>query len=89
MWDWDEDKRQANLAKHGVDFADIDRFDWPLASEWIDVRFDYGEVRKVAVGTIDARLFVAVFTERGAFRRVISLRKANEREKRKWSIPAT
>ena len=31
MYEWDEGKRQANLAKHGVDFADMDAFEWDTA----------------------------------------------------------
>ena len=85
MWDWDEDKRQANLAKHGVDFSDIDQFDWLLADVWIDLRQDYGEVRKCALGLIGGRLCHATYTERSLGRRLISLRKANERERQRWN----
>jgi uncharacterized protein len=45
-----------------------------------DDRFDYGEVRNVAFGLINDRLFVCVYADRKAERRVISLRKANMRE---------
>ena len=86
MWDWDEPKRQANLAKHGVDFAEMDRFDWSSADIRADDRFDYGETRKSALGLIEGRLFAVSYTERGAITRIITLRKANEREKRQWSI---
>ena len=85
MWDWDEPKRQANLAKHGVDFAEMDRFDWSSADIRVDDRFDYGETRKSALGLIEGRLFAVSYTERGAITRIITLRKANEREKRQWS----
>jgi len=44
-----------------------------------DDRFDYGEVRQVAFGLIHDRLFVCVYADREAERRVISLRKANKR----------
>jgi len=49
-----------------------------------DDRFDYGEVREVAFGRINDRLFVCVYTDREAERRVISLRKANKREVRRY-----
>ena len=88
MWDWGEDKRQANLAKHGVDFGLMDRFDWLSADIQVDDRFDYGEVRKSALGLIGDRLFAVAYTERGEVTRIISLRKANEREKRQWSTSA-
>ena len=86
MYEWDEAKRQANLAKHGADFADMDRFNWLTADVWTDRRFDYGENRKIALGLIGERLYYAAFTERGAVKRLISLRKANEREKQGWNM---
>ncbi len=85
MWVWDETRRQANLAKHGVDFAVVVNFDWTTADVRVDDRFDYGEVRKFALGLIDGRLFALVSTERNGLMRVITLRKVNEREKRLWS----
>ncbi len=54
-----------------------------------DVKFDHDEVRKAATGLNDGRLFVVVYTERGDLTRIISLRKANEREKRIWSTNAS
>ena len=56
MWDWDEAKRLTNLAKHGVDFADIALFDWTTARELTDLRHVYGEVRIEASGLIGDRL---------------------------------
>ncbi len=49
-----------------------------------DSRFEYGEVRQVAFGFIGNRLFVCVYADRKAERRVISLRKANEREIKRY-----
>ena len=88
MWGRDKDKRQANLAKHGVDFALMDDFDWLSSDIQVDDRFDYGEVREAAIGLIGDRLFAVAFTRRGKVTRIISLRKANEREKRQWSTSA-
>ena len=84
MPDWDEDKRQTNLAKHGVDFAAVEGFDWSSAKSEPDVRADYGEERFESVGLIADRLHVLVFTTRGGRRRIISLRKANPREIERW-----
>ena len=84
MWDWDEDKRRANRAKHGVDFAEIDRFDWGTCTHATDDRFYYGEPRIVSAGTIAGRLHLVVWTPRGAVRRIISLRKANDREEKAY-----
>ena len=45
-----------------------------------DTRLDYGEDRFMTVGYLDGRMVVVVWTMRGTSRRIISLRKANERE---------
>ena len=84
MWHWDEDKRQTNLAKHGVDFAVVDQFDWLSAVIRVDDRFDYGEIRLRAEGLIAGRLDALVYTERGLIKRIINLRKANKREVLQW-----
>jgi hypothetical protein len=84
IFEWDEAKRRANLARHGVDFAAMERFDWSGAVIRQDRRRDYGEVRLRAMGLIDGRLHEAVFTPRGHKVRIISLRKANARERRIW-----
>jgi len=44
----------------------------------------YGELREVAIGFINDRLFVCVYTDQEETRRVISLRKANQREMRRY-----
>jgi hypothetical protein len=83
-FEWDEAKRLANLKKHGVDFADADEFDWRGSIRWPDVRSDYGEVRFAALGLLRGRLHSVSFTHRGTAYRLISLRKANRRECRKY-----
>lgn len=80
-YEWDEGKRAANLAKHGSDFADAERFDWSTAMEAEDNRLEYGEKRWIALGRIDRRLHVLIYTERSGNIRLISLRKANSRER--------
>lgn len=84
MWDWDETKRQANLAKHDVDFAIVKQFEWDTAQTETDMRYDYGEERFESIGHIGDRLYVLIFTPRGERRRLISLRKANSREVERW-----
>lgn len=84
MWDWDEDKRQTNRAKHGVDFADLAWFEWSTAVVRADLRFDYGEDRWTALGKIAGRIHHLAFMRRNGLVRVISLRKANKREQREW-----
>ena len=81
-FEWDEAKRQANLAKHGLDFTDAARFGWDVAAIGWDRRFDYGEDRFTAYGTMDGRLVVIVFTLRGSVVRIVSIRRANRKERR-------
>jgi uncharacterized DUF497 family protein len=81
MWDGDEAKRQANRAKHGVDFAQIDGFDWATAVTREDTRGDYGERRFISTGLIGDRVHVCIWTIRAGRMRLISLRKANARER--------
>jgi hypothetical protein len=81
---WDEAKRLVNLAKHGVDFGDVDGFNWTKAQIRFDGRRDYGEVRFVAVVPGGAELFLVVYTERHGEKRIISARRANRREARQF-----
>ncbi len=80
MPDWDENKRIANLANHGVDFRDLGLPNWSKALVFEDMRRDYGEQRLIAMGRIGPRLHVVVYVERNGERRYISARKANSRE---------
>jgi uncharacterized DUF497 family protein len=81
IFEWDEVKRAANLAKHGVDFGAVRSFDWENAARRPDIRRDYGETRWWSSGFIGTRLYVHIFTWRGEHVRVISLRKASDKEK--------
>jgi uncharacterized protein len=80
----DEEKRLSNLAKHGIDFMDApEMFAGPmLLSE--DTRKDYGEPRFIGFGYIRGRLIAAAFSRRGEAIRIISLRKANQREQKRF-----
>jgi hypothetical protein len=80
-YEWDENKRVANLAKHDVDFIDAEHFDWSSAIETVDDRLNYSEERWVALGFIGNRLHVLTYTVRAGNIRLISLRKANKRER--------
>lgn len=85
---WDEAKRAANLAKHGVDFVVLGDFDWSAANIFEDRRRPYGEARFVAHGVIGGRLHAVVFTPRDDLLRIVSLRKANSREIRAYGQQA-
>jgi len=82
--EFDPVKDDINRKKHGVSLNAANGFDWDTALEREDDRFDYGETRFVAIGLIEGRLHVMVFTE-GAEEdsvRVISLRLAEKYEAR-------
>ena len=81
---FDPAKEAANLAKHGVSLAEAARLDWGMALVSLDDRHAYGELRQVALAPMNGRLWVVVFTDRPEGRRVISLRKANLREYRRY-----
>ncbi len=72
-------------AKHGVSLAMADAFEWDDAVVWPDVRRSYSEDRLVGLGYIGMRLFNVVFVERAGLRRIISLRKANAREEKRYA----
>lgn len=77
---YDPEKDKANREKHGVSLALAEILFAGRHISMTDDRFAYGEVREVAFGRIEDRLFVCVYADRDAERRVISLRKANKRE---------
>ena len=82
--EFDPVKDATNLHKHGVSLQAAAGFDWDTALEREDDRFDYGEARVVAIGLIDDRLFVMIFTEGSGEDaiRIISLRPAEKHEAR-------
>jgi uncharacterized protein len=80
-FEWDEAKRKANVAKHGIDFIDMSEMFTSLMLVGPDTRKDYGEPRKIGFGFIRGRLIAVAFTERKPNSiRIISARKANKRE---------
>ena len=81
QYEWDDSKCKANVAKHGVDFLAAENFDWSNAIEVIDDRTDFGEERWITLGFIGNRLYVLIYTTRLDTIRIISLRKANKRER--------
>ena len=83
-FEWDPAKARLNLKKHGIAFEAAVRFEFDTAVTFDDMRADYGERRQIAIGFIGDRLCVMAFTSRGKKTRIISLRKANAREKRRY-----
>jgi uncharacterized DUF497 family protein len=82
---FDQAKDAKNTQKHGVSLAAAAGFEWMDAVTWPDQRQDYGEERIAGIGYIGDRLFDVVFVARGEERRIISLRKANQREVKRYA----
>lgn len=82
--EWDEIKRRRNVEKHGLDFADVSRLDWDNATVLEDTRFEYPEPRYWAFATLGKRLHMVTFCVRGRKVRVISFRKASEKEEKNY-----
>ena len=86
---FDPAKDAANMAKHGVSLTEAAGFEWGTAVVWPDTRRDYGEARTVALGYIGLRIMALVFVDRPpeqpTERRIISLRKANSREVKRYA----
>lgn len=79
--EYDDNKRLKTLEERGIDFADAPQvFAGDVLSQ-IDDRHDYAEERVVSIGMLGDDVVVVVWTLRGETRRIISMRKGNEREK--------
>ncbi len=77
---WDEAKREANLRKHGLDFADAEKvFVGPLVLIE-DTSEDYGEQRMIGIGLLDCLVVLIVHVEADETIRIISMRKADTDE---------
>ena len=79
--EFDAAKRVATLEARGLDMA---RAEEVLAGATLTVeddRQDYGEDRFITIGFLDGTMVVLVWTPRAGAYRIISIRKANERER--------
>ena len=83
---FDPAKSEANARRRGLPFSLVkDEFDWATARVTEDTRKDYGERRFRALGLIGMRLHAVVYTPRPTGMHIISLRKANRREERRYA----
>ncbi len=81
---YDEEKRSRTLRERGLDFARANEvFDGPEYTV-LDDRKDYGEERFNTFGHLDDRLVSLTWTIREERRRIISMRKANDREQARF-----
>jgi uncharacterized protein len=83
-FEWDEDKRLANIKNHGIDFVDVSEvFDGDIFTVEDD-RYSYGEQRFVTFGLLKGSVVAVVNTDRGEYIRIISVRKATKNEYRTY-----
>ena len=80
--EWDIQKDRTNFEKHGLYFEDAKLVLDGQTYTFLDDRRDYGEERFITLGTLAARIVVLIHTMRGDKIRIISMRKANEREQK-------
>jgi uncharacterized DUF497 family protein len=85
---FDSAKSEKNVLVRGISFALAAGFEWGGALIVEDLRKDYGERRFQALGLIENRLHMMVFTPRANKAHVISLRKANKREVKRYEAQA-
>ncbi len=78
--EFDPAKDEVNQEKHGVCLALAAELDWESSLVWLDKRFEYNEMRMIALAPKTGILYYVAFVERSRARRIISLRRANRRE---------
>nr|WP_281720339.1 BrnT family toxin [Nitrosomonas nitrosa] len=83
-FEWDDKKRQRNLKKHGIDFADLEPMFFGVTVTILDDRFDYGEDRFVTFGLLNSVVLVVAHTEENDVIRFISARKATRNEEKRY-----
>lgn len=82
---FDPVKRERALQERGLDFADAGQVIDGAVWEFVDDRTDYGETRITTIGFLIDRMVVIVWTPRGEQRHIISMRKANARERARYA----
>jgi uncharacterized protein len=87
--DFDPIKNEKNMRERGLSFERVSEVDFNNAMVFRDTRKEYGEARYIALCYLDRRLHVLCFTETETGIRVISFRKANEREAKRYGKAQT
>ena len=78
--EFDPAKDASNREKHGLSLALALALDWDEALVWVDDRYEYGELRMIALEPDTGILYYVAFVDRDDARRIISPRKAHRRE---------
>ena len=81
---YDPDKNQCNLDERNLGFDEVENLDWDSAWIFEDERNEYNEIRYIAYSFLNERLHFVCFTETSDGIRVISFRKANSREVKRY-----
>lgn len=84
--EFDQAKRDVTLAEPGLDFADAVSVFEGRSITFEDERRAYGESRFITIGELGERMVVIVWTPRGDARRIISMRRANDREQALYAL---
>ena len=84
--DFDPNKREVTLRERGLDFVRAKEVFAGVHTVAPDLLHSATEARFITVGVLDGREVVVVWTKRGALRRIISMRKANEREQADYQV---
>jgi len=84
-FEWDNDKAARNWGNHGITFEMArDAFRDPFAVEWVDDQHGGNEERFALLGMVESRLLFVSYTLRGQRIRIISARKAEPHERRRY-----
>jgi uncharacterized DUF497 family protein len=84
-FEWDDDKAAQNWRDHGVSFEMArEAFMDPFAVEWVDAEQDPSEERYAMIALVESRLLFVAYAMRGERIRIISARKAEPYERRKY-----
>jgi len=85
LFEWDDAKAAQNWRDHGVSFEMArEAFADAFAVEWVDAAQDSREERYAMIGMVEARLLFVAYALRGERVRIISARKAEPYERRKY-----
>ena len=84
QFEWDENKRRANIRRHGIDFLDAALAFAADTIEWIDDREDYGEERMIALGLSGLIVLRITYTLRGDTIRIISAQRASRHDEKSY-----
>lgn len=87
--DFDPVKNAKNIRERGLNFERVAEFDFISATYITDDRHDYGQTRQIAIGYLDGRLHFLCFVLIPDGIRVVSFRKANSREAKKYDKSIT